>query len=88
MNRMRGRRQAVMQTRAQIDRKAVDEVKLDPDLFVPPVSWDWYGHRWGHPHRMRVIWRHSRRVFIFVCVAVFIIIIVVGRIIIPMILRA
>jgi len=77
-----------MQTRVPSERKAIDDVRLDPGLFVPPVSWDWYGDRWGHPHRLRVIWRHSRKVFIFVWVAVFIIITVVGGIIIPMILRS
>ena len=77
-----------MQTRVQSDRKVIDDARLDPDLFVPPVSWDWYGHRWGHMHRMRVIWRYSKKTLIFVWVAVFILINVVGYRIIPWLLRS
>jgi len=74
LNRMKGRRQAVMQTRIQSNRRVTDEVHLDPDLFQPRVSWDWY----GQPHRTMVVFRNSKLAYLFLVAAAFALIWVVG----------
>jgi hypothetical protein len=62
-----------MQTRIQSNRRAVDEVHLDPDKFQSKVSWDF-----GQPHRTMVVFNHSKRVYFFLVVAAFVLIWVVG----------
>lgn len=63
-----------MQTRIQSNRRVTDEVHLDPDLFLPKVSWDWF----GQPHRTMVVFRNSELAFFFLVAAVFVLIWVVG----------
>lgn len=63
---MRARRDAVENNWVQSERKATDEVTLDPDLFQPKVWWDF-----GQPHRTMVVWRNSRFAYLFYIIVVF-----------------
>ena len=65
IDRMRARRDAVEHDWVQSERKAVDEVALDPDLFQPKVSWDF-----GQPHRTMVAFRNSKFAYLFYLIVV------------------
>lgn len=67
MNRMKSRRSVVEQTRVQSKRKAIDEVQLDPDLFQPSSSLDWF----GQPHRTMVVFQNSWRIWLVMVMIVF-----------------
>ena len=67
INRMKGRRSAIEQTRVQSRRRTVDEVQLDPELFQPSSSMDWF----GQPHRTMVIFQNSRFAWFVTALIVF-----------------
>ncbi len=67
MTRMRGRRRAVEDQWVQSEKKAIDDLRLDPGLFEPRAWW----MPEGRAHKLMVVFRDSKPMFFFALVMAF-----------------